>query len=179
MLSRGVPMLLAGDEVLRTQRGNNNAYSQDNEISWFDWRLVDSRRAMLRFVRELIALRRRHPCLTANRFFHGRPVPGRDLPDVTWHGARLDAPGWGDPNGRMLAVTIAGTGEEEDLHVILNMAEAAINVEIPQIAGRTWHVAIDTARESPFDVVERARQMPYAGSLYRTRAHSVVALEAR
>jgi glycogen operon protein len=179
MLSRGVPMLLAGDEVLRTQRGNNNAYSQDNEISWFDWRLVDSRRAMLRFVRELIALRRRHPCLTANRFFHGRPVPGRDLPDVTWHGARLDAPGWGDPNGRMLALTIAGTGEEEDLHVILNMAEAEIDVEIPPIADRRWHVAIDTARESPFDVVERARQMPYAGSLYRTRAHSVVALEAR
>jgi isoamylase len=179
MLSRGVPMLLAGDEVLRTQRGNNNAYSQDNEISWFDWRLVDSRRAMLRFVRELIALRRRHPCLTANRFFHGRPVPGRDLRDVTWHGARLDAPGWGDPNGRMLAVTIAGTGEEEDLHVILNMAEAAIDVEIPPIADRRWHVAIDTARESPFDVVERARQMPYAGPRYRTRAHSVVALEAR
>ena len=75
MLSRGVPMLLAGDEVLRTQRGNNNAYSQDNEISWFDWRLVETRRAMLRFVRELIAFRRRHPCLTANRFFHGRPLP--------------------------------------------------------------------------------------------------------
>ena len=179
MLSRGVPMLLAGDEVLRTQRGNNNAYSQDNEISWFDWRLVETRRAMLRFVRELIALRRRHPCLTANRFFHGRPVPGRDLADVAWHGARLDAPGWGDPNGRLLAVTIAGTGDEEDLHVILNMSENAIDVEIPQIAGRTWHAAIDTARESPFDVVERARQMPYAGRCYRTSAHSVAALEAR
>ena len=179
MLSRGVPMLLAGDEVLRTQRGNNNAYSQDNEISWFDWRLVETRRAMLRFVRELIAFRRRHPCLTANRFFHGRPLPGRDLPDVAWHGARLGAPGWGDANGRMLAVTIAGSGEEEDLHLILNMAEAAIDVELPQIADRTWHVAIDTARESPLDVVERARQVPYAGSRYRTSAHSVVALEAR
>ena len=179
MLSRGVPMLLAGDEVLRTQRGNNNAYSQDNEVSWLDWRLVETRRDMLRFVRELIALRRRHPCLTANRFFHGRPVPGRGLPDVAWHGARLGAPGWGDPNGRMLAITIAGTGEEEDLHVILNMAEAAIDVEIPQIAGRTWHVAIDTARESPFDVVERARQMPYAGPRYCSSARSVVVLEAR
>jgi glycogen operon protein len=106
-------------------------------------------------------------------------VPGRDLADVAWHGARIDAPGWDDPNGRMLAVTIAGTGEEEDLHVILNMAEAAIDVEIPQIASRTWHVAIDTARESPFDVVERARQMPCAGPRYRTSAHSVVVLEAR
>ena len=79
----------------------------------------------------------------------------------------------------MLAVTIAGTGEEEDLHVILNMAEAAIDVEIPQIADRTWHVAIDTARESPFDVVEPARQMPFTGPRYRTTAHSVVVLEAR
>jgi glycogen operon protein len=172
-------MLLAGDEVFRTQRGNNNAYSQDNEIAWFDWRLVETRHAMLRFVRELIALRRRHPCLTANRFFHGRPVSGRDLADVTWHGARLGAPGWGDPNGRMLAVTIAGTGGEEDLHVILNMAEAAIDVEIPQIAGRAWHVAIDTARESPLDVVERPRQVPYTAPRYRACAYSVVALEAR
>jgi glycogen operon protein len=179
MLSRGVPMLLAGDEVLRTQRGNNNAYSQDNEISWFDWRLVETHGAMLRFVREFIELRRRHPCLTSNRFFHGRPVPGRDLPDIAWHGARLHAPGWFDPNGRMLAFTIAGTGEEEDLHVILNMAEAAIDVEVPRIAGRTWHVAVDTARESPFDVVERTRQAPYAGPRYHAIAHSVVVLEAR
>ena len=179
MLSRGVPMLLAGDEVLRTQRGNNNAYAQDNEISWFDWRLVETRRAMLRFVRELIALRRRHPSLTANRFFHGQPVPGRQRPDIAWHGARLDAPGWGDPNGRMLAVTLAGTGDEDDLHVILNMADAAIDVEIPRIADRTWHVAIDTARESPFDVVEPAHQVPYAGPRYRTSARSVVVLEAR
>jgi glycogen operon protein len=177
--SQGTPMITAGDEFGRTQRGNNNAYSQDNAISWFDWRLVETRRSMLRFVREAVALRHRHPCLTANRFFHGRPVPGRDLPDVTWHGARLHAPGWGDPNGRMLAFTIAGTGGEEDLHVILNMAEAAIDVELPQIADRTWHVAIDTARESPFDVVERARQVPYPGPRYRTSAHSVVALEAR
>jgi isoamylase len=179
MLSRGVPMLLAGDEVLRTQRGNNNAYSQDNEISWFDWRLVETRRAMLRFMRELIALRRRHPCLTANRFFHGRTVPGRDLPDVAWHGARLDAPGWSDPNGRLLALTLAGTGAEEDLHVILNMAETAIDVELPRIAKRTWHVAIDTSRAPPLDVVERARQVPYAGQHYRTDGQSVVVLEAR
>ena len=134
---------------------------------------------MLRFVRELIALRRRHPCLTANRFFHGRPVPGRKRPDIAWHGARLGAPGWNDPNGRLLAATLAGTGEEEDLHMIFNMAEAAIDVEIPRIANRTWHVAIDTARESPFDVVEPVRQMPHTGPRYRTSARSVVVLEAR
>ncbi len=79
----------------------------------------------------------------------------------------------------MLAFTIAGAGDEEDLHVILNMAEAAIDVEIPQIAARAWHVAVDTARESPLDVVERARQAPYAGPVYRASAHSVVVLEGR
>ena len=79
----------------------------------------------------------------------------------------------------MLALTVAGTGAEEDLHVILNMAEAAIDVELPRIADRTWHVAIDTAREPPLDVVERARQMPYADLRYSTNGHSVVVLEAR
>ncbi len=77
-LSQGVPMILAGDEVLRSQRGNNNAYSQDNELSWFDWRLIETNRDMLRFTRELIALRKRHPSLRRRRFLTGRPAPGRD-----------------------------------------------------------------------------------------------------
>jgi glycogen operon protein len=96
---------------------------------------------------------------------HGRPVPGRDLPDVTWHGAQLHAPGWGDPNGRLLAFTIAGTGEEEDLHVILNMAEAAIDVEIPQIAPHMAR-AVDTARDLRLTLWS-ARQTPTPA---RTRA---------
>jgi Type II secretory pathway, pullulanase PulA and related glycosidases len=68
MISRGVPMLLAGDEIWRTQRGNNNAWCQDNELSWFDWSLVEIERDMLEFVRGMIALRRRHPSLTRNAF---------------------------------------------------------------------------------------------------------------
>ena len=146
MLSRGVPMLLAGDEVLRTQRGNNNAYSQNNAVSWFDWRAVDARREMLRFTRELIALRRRHRSLTVNRFFDGRPVPSRGLPDVRWHGAKLDDPGWHDPKGRLLAFTLTGSGDEEDLHVIFNMADAGIDVSVPEVPGRRWHVALDSAQ---------------------------------
>jgi glycogen operon protein len=77
MLSRGVPMLLAGDEVMRSQRGNNNAYCQDNELGWFDWRLTEQHADMLRYTRELIALRRRHPSLTVNRYYSGEPA-GRD-----------------------------------------------------------------------------------------------------
>ena len=76
-LSQGVPMILAGDEVLRSQRGNNNAYSQDNELSWFDWRLIETNRDMLRFTRELIALRKRHPSLRRRSFLTGRPRQAR------------------------------------------------------------------------------------------------------
>jgi pullulanase/glycogen debranching enzyme len=87
---RGVPMLLAGDEILRTQHGNNNAWCQDNELSWFDWSLVDTERDMLEFVRGMIALRRRHSSLVRNAFFTGKSIPGRNIPDVAWHGIRLN-----------------------------------------------------------------------------------------
>jgi glycogen operon protein len=179
MLSRGVPMLLAGDEVLHTQRGNNNAYSQDNALSWFDWRAVDERHAMLRFARELVALRRRHPSLTANRFFTGAAVPDRGLPDVSWHGARLGEPGWHDAGGRLLAFTLAGTGVEADLHAVLNMSDADIGVMLPSIPGRSWHLALDTALESPADIAPPERQRRHAVGVYRAAARSVVVLEAR
>jgi isoamylase len=179
MLSRGVSMLLAGDEVLRTQRGNNNAYSQNNALSWFDWRALDARREVLRFTRELIALRQRHRSLTVNRFFDGRLVPDRGLPDVRWHGAKLGDPGWHDPNGRLLAFTLTGGGGEEDLHVIFNMADAAIDVMVPKVAGRKWHVAVDSARASPHDIVPRSEQHPHATRHYCARPRSVVVLEAR
>jgi glycogen operon protein len=179
MLSRGVPMLLAGDEVLRTQRGNNNAYSQNNSLSWFDWRAVNARREMLRFTRELIALRRRHRSLTSNRFFDGRPVPGRGLPDVRWHGAKLGDPGWHDPNGRLLAFTLTGAGDEDDLHVIFNMADSAIDVMVPEVPRRRWYAALDTTRPSPHDIGARAEQKPHAAPHYCVHPRSVVVLEAR
>jgi glycogen operon protein len=180
MLSRGVPMLLAGDEVLRTQGGNNNAYCQDNAISWFDWSLVERNRDMLRYTRELIALRRRHACLTANRFFDGRPIAGRGLPDIAWHGARLGELPWQDPQARRLAYTVAGlSAEEEDLHVILNMSDAVVHAELPAIAGRRWHLALDTSRASPADIVARDAQTPHAGASYSVGERSVAVLEAR
>jgi glycogen operon protein len=179
MLSRGVPMLLAGDELLRTQRGNNNAYAQDNELSWLDWTLADTNREMLRFTRELIALRRRHACLTANRFFDGKPIEGRGIPDIVWHGRRLGAPEWGR-DSRLLSFTLAGLeASEEDLHVITNMSASAIDVALPAIPGRRWHAALDTSRPSPLDIVARGQQVPHAEPGYTAAARSVVVLEAR
>jgi glycogen operon protein len=180
MLSRGVPMLLAGDEVLRTQRGNNNAYAQDNALSWFDWSLIERNQAMLRFTRELIALRRRHPCLTANRFFDGKPIPGRGLPDIAWHDVQLDEPPWHDRQSRFLRFTIAGLShDEEDLHVILNMSDQAVDAALPAVPSRVWHLALDTALPAPVEILARGVQTPHTGRSYRADARSVVVLEAR
>ncbi len=180
MLSRGVPMLLAGDEVLRTQGGNNNAYCQDNAMSWFDWGLMERNRDMLRYTRELIALRRRHRCLTANRFFRGAPVGGRGLPDIAWHGKRLGEAPWDDTRGRFLRYMLAGLlPDEEDLHVILNMSDETVDAELPESPGRRWHLALDTARASPADVVARGAQTPHPAMACAVGARSVVVLEAR
>ena len=180
MLSRGVPMLCAGDEVLRTQRGNNNAYCQDNELSWFDWRCLESQRAMLDFTRGIIAFRRRHTSLTANSFYHGTILPARGIPDIAWHGRRLNQPPWGDAGARMLAFTVAGIAESEpDVHAILNMSDETLQLELPELSGRGWHLAVDTARASPGDIVPPDRQRRLTTRTYSATPRSVVVLEAR
>jgi glycogen operon protein len=180
-LSQGVPMILAGDEVLRSQGGNNNAYCQDNEVSWFDWRLVEVNGDMLRFVRELIALRRRHPSLHRQRFFTGQPPPGGGLPDIAWHGARLNEPPWHEAEARLLAFTLAGVGAgESPLHAILNMSDAARSVAVPSLPGYRWHRAVDTALPSPQDIAPPGEQADVVGDPgYIAQPHSVVVLEAR
>jgi glycogen operon protein len=179
MLSRGVPMLRGGDELLRTQRGNNNVYCQDNEISWFDWSHLESQREMLNFTSEMIAFRRRHASLTADRFYDGRLVPARGIPDITWHGARLNQPPWNDASARVLAFTVAGIeGGEPDVHAILNMSSDAIEFELPALAGRLWSLAVDTAQAPPGDIVEPARQAPLTERSRRVTQRSIVVLEA-
>ncbi len=178
LLSQGVPMLLAGDEVLRTQRGNNNGYCQANELSWFDWTLTRQNADMLRFVRCMIALRRRHPILMRRRFLTGEPVGERGIPDLSWHGARLDAPPWDDPEAQVLAFTLAATAEgEADLHVLLNMSEASVEMELPDIPGRTWQRALDTWLPSPTDILPPEDQTPFRGGSYPVQARTVVVFE--
>jgi glycogen operon protein len=180
MLSRGVPMLLAGDEVMRSQGGNNNAYCQDNDLGWFDWRLTEQNADMLRYTRELIALRRRHPSLTVNRFYTGAPLPGRGIPDIRWHGARLGEPPWNDDQARVLAMTVAGVKPDEaDLHAVFNMSDAAVDAPLPEIAGRRWHLALDTALPPPQDIAPPAGQRAVANLRYAVQPRSVVVLEAR
>ena len=99
-------MLTAGDEVLRTQRGNNNAYCQDNDVSWLDWSFAPAARAMLRFTRELIALRKRHPSLRRARFLNGHAAGAPA--EIQWYGERLEPPAWQDADARVLCFTLHG-----------------------------------------------------------------------
>jgi glycogen operon protein len=148
MLSQGVPMLLAGDEVLRTQQGNNNCYCQNNELSWLDWTLTERNRDMLHFTGSMIGFRHRHPTLSRERFLTGEPAVDQGIPDIRWHGAELDEPGWDDADSQALAFTLAGTSQEEPmLHVMLNMGEVSRAFAVPELPGIGWRLAIDTARE--------------------------------
>ena len=178
-LSQGVPMMRAGDEVLHSQLGSNNVYCQDNALAWFDWQLVETHRDMLRFVRELIALRKRHPSLRRQRFLTGRPAPGASMPDITWHGERLHEPPWQDPDARLLAFTLAGTRvDEAPLHVILNMSGDARAVAVPALEGYVWHRALDTELAPPNDILPRERQSRVEIGFYVAQPRSVAVLEA-
>src|SRR5262249_45198031 len=112
LLSQGVPMLLAGDEFLRTQQGNNNAWCQDNEISWVDWSQAVKNASFLRFAREMIALRKRHSALRRRRFLHDG--------DVIWYGTEPDLPAF-TPQSRTLALVLDGrrTGREPDRDIYM------------------------------------------------------------
>ncbi|HEY7290083.1 MAG TPA: glycogen debranching protein GlgX [Vicinamibacterales bacterium] len=175
MLSRGVPMLLAGDEVRRTQRGNNNAYNQDNATSWFDWTLVDANAAVLRFFQRMVAFRKQHVALSRPHFYHGR-TNERGLPDIAWHGTKLFSPGFTDPNARALAFTIAGFHGAADLHVMLNMYWDPLQFEVPHYANRTWRVAVNTSAPSPNDIPEVGSEPPFNTSGCEVGGRSVVVL---
>jgi isoamylase len=149
LLSQGVPMLMAGDEILRTQLGNNNAWCQDNEISWVDWTLLTKNGDFHRFVCQMIALRKRHPALRRRYFFRG--------PDIAWHGIEAGKPDFSSTS-RTLALTMDGrqTAREpdRDFYMAFNASRETMAFEMPPGAQkRPWRRAIDTALASPLDIV--------------------------
>jgi glycogen operon protein len=174
-LSQGVPMLLAGDEFLRTQGGNNNAWCQDNAVSWLDWSLAARNADFLRFVRELVALRRRHPALRRRRFFSG--------PEVVWHGLRPGRPDF-SATSRTLALALDGrrTGREpdRDFYMAFNAWSEPLPFTVPPSPqGRPWRRVIDTALASPLDIVglDEGPVVP-TGSAYSVAAFSTLVLIA-
>jgi glycogen operon protein len=178
LLSQGVPMLLAGDERLNSQQGNNNSYCQNNSLSWLDWTADALRDDMLRFVRHCIALRKRHPSLMRRRFLTGEPVDERGLPDIRWYGTDGGTPDWHDDQARVLAFTLAAVEPNEaDLHVILNMSAEALEMRLPPLRHRTWRLALDTGRPSPGDSLTPGAQVPVSDELVQLSARSVVVFE--
>ncbi|MCB1256228.1 MAG: glycogen debranching protein GlgX [Microthrixaceae bacterium] len=156
LVSQGVPMLLAGDELGRTQLGNNNAYAQDNEISWIDWATADS--SMLDFTRSVLHLRRDNPALSRRRFLTGRPVNGSQMPDIAWFrpdGHQMNDDDWGNGSGRV-GFWLNGELEETGKHgehisgrtllVIFNSSSEAVEWILPEAEwGEDWRIAVDTA----------------------------------
>lgn len=179
-LSQGVPMILAGDEFLHTQGGNNNAWCQNNDISWLNWQMTEENQDMLRFMRELIAFRRRHPSLNRARYLTGNIEPSRGIPDITWHGEQLDQPLWFDANAQILAFTLAGcSAQEADLHVMINMSDLAINVPLPKIKKRHWYLALDTHAKSPNDIMKPQQQTLLNKARITVHERSIVVCESR
>lgn len=155
MLSQGVPMLVSGDEVLRTQRGNNNAYCQDNALSWFDWRLVERNAEIFRFTQQLIALRLHQPVLRRADFLTGSPHRQGDLPDVSWYGVDGAPIDW-HHTFHSLTCLLSPTGldDEEARHVLVLMHSGGQpqDFRAPHNAGHLeWRLVVDTSAESPAD----------------------------
>jgi glycogen operon protein len=143
-----------------------------------DWTLVDSNADLLRFWREMIALRKRHPVLQRRRFFTGE-TNDRGIPDIAWHGCALGQPGWNDPTSRVLSFTMGGFGEETDIHVILNMADSDLAFELPRLEGRTWMRAVDTGLDSPADIAGPGQEQPVDGTSYQAPSRSVAVFTSK
>jgi glycogen operon protein len=152
MLAAGTPMILMGDEVRRTQGGNNNAYCQDNETSWFDWRLVERHTDVHRFVKMLNEFRLRRDVvgmpasLTLNKLLSDAPLH--------WHGVHLDRPDWGDES-RAIAFTVASARGRFLFHVVLNAYWEPLVFELPPVPEHnreSWRRCIDTSLPSPHDI---------------------------
>src|SRR5262249_35405757 len=175
LIAIGAPMILMGDEVRRSQHGNNNPYCQDNEISWFDWSLTDRYAEIRRFVRGLIDVRLE---LDMTQVMHGLPLIEflrRSL--VEFHGVRLHQPDWSE-DSHALAITVRSVIGTRMVHGILNSYERPLDFELPPVVSPTlpWRRIADTALDPPDDIADLKTGPPVAGTTYRADAHSVVFL---
>jgi glycogen operon protein len=164
LLSQGVPMLCSGDEIGRTQRGNNNAYCQDNEISWLDWELDENRRATLEFTAKMIRFRLEQPVLQRRQFFHGTHIWNSDFKDLAWFrpdGEEMTLEDWRDPRMTALGFLIGGdaipardsNGNRvlgDTLLVLMNPRAESVEFTLPAVEwGIDWEIAIDTSHPQP------------------------------
>jgi isoamylase len=163
-LSNGTPMFNAGDEFMRTQHGNNNAYNQDNAASWIDWSLLEKNSDVFRFFQYMVAFRKAHPSLCRSRFW-------RD--DVCWYGAgpQVDQ----SPQSHSLAFYLRGASQNDrDLYVMINASSEDLTFRIQHDG--PWSRVVDTDLESPDDIVEPGQEPPVSTPEYLVKGRSVVVL---
>lgn len=164
-ISRGIPMLLGGDEFRRTQHGNNNAYCQDNEVSWFDWSLLEKHKEIQRFARGMIAFRRTHSVLRREEFYK--------VADIKWFAPNGSNPDWGDAGQKCFGCLIPGR-DEPDLFLLFNADTGSVNFSIPAPPfGKAWYLAVDTSRATPEDLFDPGTEPPVPGQMgFRLEARS-------
>ena len=188
LLSQGVPMLLAGDEIARTQGGNNNAYCQDNAISWTDWSMTAEKSDLLAFVQRLLRIRREHPVFRRRNFFQGRPIRGRGVKDVLWltpEGSEMTDEEWSQSFARCLGLYLAGDSlaqtdargrpiVDDSFLVLINAHHEKIDFRLPAFPGTAgWLAAVDSAHEQGL----LARGAFAAAALYGLEGRSLALLQ--
>jgi len=186
MLSQGVPMICGGDEISRTQRGNNNAYCQDNELSWVNWKLNAAKKELLEFTRFMIRLRRSQPVLMRRKFFQGRSIREAGEKDLTWfepNGQEMNGQAWNSPPLRCLGVRLSGTelGETDEegnpltgdtLFLIFNAHPEPIEFILPKLSpDEQWERVVDSAEP------RWGRRSPIQDPSYTLRGRSVAVLQ--
>lgn len=190
-LSKGVPMMLSGDEMRRTQGGVANGYQLDNEYGWLNWDLLKQNEEIFNFFQKMIKLRKQTYFLQTRHFYKGVASEkcAGGLNDINWHGLELNNPDWFNPFSRTLAFTIAGTSKEmlskcfrkehpekykdEDIHVMMNMYWEPLTFQIPQIEGKSWFVYTDT-----FETYN-SEDIFYSESTYLVRPRSIAVLVSK
>ncbi len=158
-LSQGMPMLVAGDEISRTQQGNNNAYCQDNEISWINWEEADQE--LLQFTRKLIAIRKQHAAFSRRRWFQGLPIKGAGVEDIAWflpEGVEMTEEHWKNDFAKSLAIYLNGRGihpvnskgeqiRDDSFYIIFNAHYEALDYKLPPTKyGKQWNTLLDTSK---------------------------------
>jgi glycogen operon protein len=184
-LSLGIPMMLAGDEFRRTQRGNNNAYCQDNDISWVNWSFLENNREIYDFTQGIINFRKKHPLLKKGEFFTGKQSPGKSSEDIKWFNQEGVEPDWEDKDN-IIALLMNGeyasgnkNNPDSDIYMMFNASNENIVFIIPPAPnGRPWKISINTSGSHGKDIFNRGGEPEVKGHFLTVSSHSLAVLTA-
>ncbi len=185
LLSLGIPMLLAGDEFRRTQKGNNNSYCQDNEISWIDWSLLDRHSEIFNFTKKMISFRKSHPVLKMPRFFTGKKYDDSKREDISWHGTDSADPDWDNDEGCLAALINGEFGKhngydgDTDFYIMFNTSPENRDFILPgPPSGKKWQVAVNTAETPGRDIFTDEDGPPAGPEAITVKSRSLIVLIA-